>query len=1461
MAVKLFNRIGLRRDFNLSDLINAESALNNILRTDSMSDGESFTVEDIAPIKDIYVTDITSATFLTLDGIMVEFTQILIDPDTGLAAVDNEDNPVPYRPFVKIKNRLDTAYFTTGEPFFFGGDGPTATYYDARNIIREPDALTLNAVYQIGDVVLSSNNIYRVIQANSSTSTVLSHVTGSQDGFLFERAYDNKEVFFNGTYDVITGEERTESDNFWERGFFLYGDKIRDSYLSTLGGVRWNGYFKPTQSGSHRFYIRSSGNVQFRFQDSSVLSAVETKYGQPNTTFVNNYISNNPGLTTDQQAWINAFYTILTDTTRKFVEVRLETALSLATDDIVYVDSLQGQLIPKQYRIFTLRPTGEQWSVDRLWIEVTADFNRKNVAISDLPNFGTDVWANANGNRSYIRYYPYERRALKTYLNSIYKNLELPSGNFTTTATTITFTGASADLYYYQFMVNDYIYDYRQRGTENQGVRRFVVTGLNDSTKTVTVEIDTSYTGIASSSNNDQQARYDGQDLYVFTEDYGGAPPFGALIQTTYTTGALNDTISGTTKTSNLHFVARFGEEGENLREKFITVDQFIPKYEEHAFEMSFFMKDEDVPFTQAVEEKGIIIWYADENSGYDPVNYKHFYDPEYEFYQIGDFKTFLDNTIGFGGTSRETGIDQRAFGKPQLLQAGDQYQTFYSTLPVQSVYTPKVKWNDTSISQASTASAGGRKLSITDIVAVEVGNYVIPQDVTAFSGTDTILSRGTRITEVIVNANGGNGDAILSKIILQDATSTPFIYFDHRGFVTPLLLRAKAIGALSDQVYFKRDYPVGSCKFAHGNFNLTLLSDPIGSNSSVFQTLNNTNSGTSGSLLSLGDTFSWSSDATGITFTGPGMGHIFRYDNGDNGSYMDEVQSGMVFVSNRDPANQTTYRRIDGIVDNNNDGSGFIFFNNPYTDMTAGDAFAAIYYDRGIDIVKPLESYCDGIACNQNAYKTEVVTNNDGESQIVTFNDTKYIAPLVYETNQSALDSDTEGWSNSTTIEFVDGTDTVRYWFDSLGQRNDDYEPTESTNSLYKDDIIHIQLSTSDPLYSALSERGFPNTAALTGGNDYIPIARVIGFIKVRRGVNFQYRYIARVNPKAYTWVDTENDANGNTLSKRVDWTKFNTSDYWIQKWSHKDASNRLTQSGDIGSKSTLESFAQNWASTSGSTEDYNKVTSIIILTAAEASNIFHNPNSIPVGSGTNRQLPANSWVRRATIGGVKKYVYFNEFSEFQGAYSVYGKHYTGTVASNGLTVTNNFGSNDNQKTHTIINMQNQAFSDAKRTSILPAGDPFEYLQFRSKIYELCVGNSQVESIIPFVRFINPFGTGTGVETRIQNTMNPLTVYTFANTTTNRELCCPPLDTSPPFDSSAIGLSTTVNEPDMSVAGGLNVRIITARHPVADIYTIPSGVTTSNLDVDKKLRIDFSGSKYDLLIGDDIPQAVIDAN
>ena len=99
-----------------------------------------------------------------------------------------------------------------------------------------------------------------------------------------------------------------------------------------------------------------------------------------------------------------------------------------------------------------------------------------------------------------------------------------------------------------------------------------------------------------------------------------------------------------------------------------------------------------------------------------------------------------------------------------------------------------------------------------------------------------------------------------------------------------------------------------------------------------------------------------------------------------------------------------------------------------------------------------------------------------------------------------------------------------------------------------------------------------------------------------------------------------------------------------------------------------------------------------------------------------------------------------------------------------------------------------------------------------------------------------------------------------FANTTDNRELCCPPLDTSPPFDSSPIGLSTTVLEPDMSIDGLVNVRSINGNHPDDKIHPITTtstpfdSTTINNAAVNKKFTVMFNGVKYDILLSDTNP-------
>ena len=165
MALKAFQREGLRRDKNLADLPSPRTALNNILATPSMLiTAESFTVDDLAPIQNIYITNITASTFATLDGVTLEFT--IIDDSVNPPEVKQDSNPLPFLPLVKIKNRLDTAYFSTGEPFFYGGDGPDASYYDSDNIIRDPATLQFDQIYGVDiepamQIVKSGNNLYR----------------------------------------------------------------------------------------------------------------------------------------------------------------------------------------------------------------------------------------------------------------------------------------------------------------------------------------------------------------------------------------------------------------------------------------------------------------------------------------------------------------------------------------------------------------------------------------------------------------------------------------------------------------------------------------------------------------------------------------------------------------------------------------------------------------------------------------------------------------------------------------------------------------------------------------------------------------------------------------------------------------------------------------------------------------------------------------------------------------------------------------------------------------------------------------------------------------------------------------------------------------------------------------------------------------------------------------------------
>ena len=1358
MAVKEFNRFGLRRDNNFSDLPSPATALNNILNTPTMlGNEESFTVTDLEPIQGIYVTNITTSTFNSLDGVTVSFTVVV----NGV--IDNTQNPKVYRPLIKIKNRLDTAYFSTGEPFFLGGDGPTATYYDSNNIIRDPELLVLNQVYPVGKVVLANNNRLYVTKIGAVTTTQLTHTSGEVNGFVHVGVRDITSVYLNRDYEPVTGEDITISDNFWERGQFIYGNKVQNSFISLFGGVNWKGLYKPTVSGRTTFWLRTTGSTVFKFQDPGSPSYVGARYGQPSSIIQNS--------TWPDTAQKNALLAILNDPTRSLIEVRLEESIRLKDGDIVYLEVNEGPVISKQYRAYTFE--ADENDVPMFWIEVTEDFNALNLDVSTLPVPASGITYQTSGGgtslivqdqnpisgyQSNVRYIPYDRRQLKTYVNSIYHKYPLIQGTFNVTSATSMTMSSFAEFQYYQMMINDYIYDYRIHGTEGQGVRRWIITGLNDATKSVTVELDTNY-AINAGNKNDQQAYIDANGFVNFTG--------GSAINNVYTSGALNDTISQS-GTQELYYVGRYGE--LTPREKYIAIEQFLENYVDYAFDWLYFTKDEDV---DPVAEKAWLLWQQNESTGFGPLNYKYLYDKDYKFYEIGDFKKFVDNSVPGGGTSRELGIDQRAFGKPQLLTKGDQYNTLFTLLPLQSIYTPKENWNDVALQRTSTLTNNSRLVVLNNTTDVEVGNYIIENTDNGFIDGSAIPNR-TRIIQVLLNTNS----IVTSKPSTTSGSVGSYV-FDHRGFVT--------CGVIQQ----------------------------ISSNE-----------------------FEFYGDAS-------------------------EIQIGMVMVclSNASPG---VYIRVTR-VEQTQYGALLIFDNNPNVGVGSSTR-CVIYYDRGIDITKPLEYFCTDTACAQNNYdpfvnggtvKTPHILVEIGTGDIPGNN--------VRWTEASATGTYNTTTTNPDRIVLTNNSASVSYWREAFTNTNFENHGEAQFNGgkRYASNCIFAKL-TGTNIAASLIEQGHTNLTT-----DYIPIGFIEAMVRVDGDIwngnalnssTKTYYFIIRLAERWQSYTDFDTLPDGGQVGKVVNFTQFPSSDFNLEYYGFApNASIMLPMAAsnvNVSSGSVLDSARNNYVNNVNSSTYYDRIhriTSTITLTPTQQA-YFQNPTSFarvnPNTQATEYVLPTGSYFKTLSTTGLL--VWFANFEDLQHTHSLYA--YPFEIANQ---TPNQLPTSKTAQSSISLYPQD---GPVKLTSNTWQTDQFRYLHYRRKQYEVlpmptwCDDNDK----FPGLRLINNLEQGSNTESFLQNSVNKLSVFTFAQTTDNRELCCPPLDTSPPFDSSAIGLSTTTSEPDMSIGGLVNVRSISATHPKNKIYNIPSTINgqapNTQLPVNKKLGIVFGGIEYDLLIGDSKP-------
>ena len=212
---KSYQRVGIRRDQNLGDLSNSAKGLENIL--DSLVDitGQSFVVEDLNAIKNIFSRGLEVDNYRSIIGSSVKFTV-----PTG--------ETVTYDPRITYQNRIDKFELFAGNPRFSGGDGLTANYYQNDQV--------------------NFNTLTSFPYNNFSTGNPLDPNLSESDVFL-----------------PTTSEGEIPDDKFWEHGEFRYSGKVHPQSVKANTGVKWEGYYIPTKTGTTEFLVSSTGFYTFDF--------------------------------------------------------------------------------------------------------------------------------------------------------------------------------------------------------------------------------------------------------------------------------------------------------------------------------------------------------------------------------------------------------------------------------------------------------------------------------------------------------------------------------------------------------------------------------------------------------------------------------------------------------------------------------------------------------------------------------------------------------------------------------------------------------------------------------------------------------------------------------------------------------------------------------------------------------------------------------------------------------------------------------------------------------------------------------------------------------------------------------------------------------------------------------------------------------------------------------------------
>ena len=212
---KVYKRVGIRRDQNLGDLSSSSEGLENLLNSLVDEPGQSFVIEDLNAIKNIFARGLEVNNYRNIIGSSVKITI-----PTG--------ETVAYDPRITYQNRLDKFELFAGNPRFSGGDGLTAKYY-------QNDQINFTSLTSFPYNNFSTGN---PLDTNLSES----------------------HVFLD-----TTSEGEIPDDKFWEHGEFNYAGKVHPQSVKANTGVKWEGYYIPHNTGVTQFQVQTTGFFTFDF--------------------------------------------------------------------------------------------------------------------------------------------------------------------------------------------------------------------------------------------------------------------------------------------------------------------------------------------------------------------------------------------------------------------------------------------------------------------------------------------------------------------------------------------------------------------------------------------------------------------------------------------------------------------------------------------------------------------------------------------------------------------------------------------------------------------------------------------------------------------------------------------------------------------------------------------------------------------------------------------------------------------------------------------------------------------------------------------------------------------------------------------------------------------------------------------------------------------------------------------